>query len=1508
MALAIGASLAGPQPGHALPQPVPPLAASSAEPSVPLGAMGLAATARPYWTGTDTYTSRSRFVGGDVNGDGFGDVIQFAKATATGSRVYFYKEKASSMAKSLAWRGFMPFAKTQVASGDYNGDRKTDLYLLRDRGRGVCTVYVMISNGAVLRAPKRLYTSAKRRLYFARARLTASDPDRDHRDEAVILHDRGSLRPSMLIVGRAHTKVRSMSARRGALAARSKVAGGDVNGDGLGDVIQFYRRTATGSTAFFNKSRRTNMVSYTAWAGSMAFAKAQVASGDYNGDRKTDLYVLYDRGYGASSVFVMMSDGAKLATPKELYRSARGGMWFARARLIAADPDKDGSREAVIVYESGAGRASMLVLDAPNPAPADPGDGTASPAPADPGSGTANPAPADPGGGTPSHSATVGAQVGQDEIKACADCHSMDLPTEHAKPSSSGSRSCATCHPSPRANLVGSWDGTCGACHGATASGGASMAPSRHVALAAGHSLAGSAECVTCHSASLPVIHKNATTRIDGTAVDSCLVCHREVGAPASLAGKTCTTCHSVRVGDHYDAADHSNFWTLPSTCQGSECHAAGAQDLMAVHTRLQSSFGCMDCHASPSAAVIAAIGAGNGACDACHPGVSLTTGHLPPHSVDPPLMSAPPSSLPAYSYYTGSHGASPTVECAGCHVSDLVEEHLGVADASATPRPSRTDSAGVALTCATCHAQPLGTRVYDAINTTHSTACDSCHVVHGPPMAIHASTFVTAPPLPCADCHGNGDLLGIHLQLGQVTTPSGKVLIGCEICHGNFEAPMGAPTQAAIDSGDTLCTACHFQATRDVAAEHPAALDKHTAPAAPNCSACHATGDVRPIHASRAEGSCAVCHANPSSTRIGDITTKTAACVSCHASLDAAVTAHAAYAPAHTSTQTSCAGTGCHAIGSLTTLHSAATTTIAGVAYSGCTVCHRSPTQQPTSSDCVACHPGHEDVTAVHTAPAAPNCSACHATGDVRPIHASRAEGSCAVCHANPSPTRIGDITTKTAACVSCHASLDATVTAHAAYAPAHTSTQTSCAGTGCHAIGSLTTLHSAATTTIAGVAYSGCTVCHRSPTQQPTSSDCVACHPGHADVTAVHTAPAAPNCSACHATGDVRPIHASRAEGACAVCHANPSPTRIGDITTKTAACVSCHASLDVTVTAHAAYAPAHTSAQTSCAGTGCHAIGNLNALHSAATTTVAGVAYSGCTVCHRSPTQQPASSDCTVCHVAGGHVAQHDTAAVVDAGCFGCHFASLDDEHLKQGYACATCHTSTNSAVSTAIANHNRACQACHPAVNGRDYHAAQNSTEYIAGNVSLHRVNSSLPSARTSFVVNGTTYTWSLPAASTWLKTGWTTTSVVTCDNCHSFGGAATGPHGASVLVNIDPAYAADWNTATLGSGSSFPATLICTKCHLGASNSVHSKSDHSGRKCTTCHTGVPHGWRIPRMLAYTTDPAPYAAATGGLTAISLKSRTPTNWQEADCKAGCAGNHSGAIAATWPSTAP
>jgi 5-methylcytosine-specific restriction endonuclease McrA len=194
---------------------------------------------------------------------------------------------------------------------------------------------------------------------------------------------------------------------------------------------------------------------------------------------------------------------------------------------------------------------------------------------------------------------------------------------------------------------------------------------------------------------------------------------------------------------------------------------------------------------------------------------------------------------------------------------------------------------------------------------------------------------------------------------------------------------------------------------------------------------------------------------------------------------------------------------------------------------------------------------------------------------------------------------------------------------------------------------------------------------------------------------------------------------------------------------------------------------------------------------------------------------------------------------------------------------------------------------------------------------------HKVYSSSLGSGLSFAnIQGATRTWPLPTA-TWLSNGWTTISMVTCSDCHGSFTGATGPHGSSMQVN----YAIDSTTGkpydktytsgalSLSNGSMSNKSNLCFKCHpqnLGVNGEPHGQQNHNVA-CTSCHVKIPHAWKRPRLIGYTSDPAPYASTqVNSMRAKSYNPNSNSSWTKTDCGAGCATGTHPAITGTslWP----
>jgi len=542
-----------------------------------------------------------------------------------------------------------------------------------------------------------------------------------------------------------------------------------------------------------------------------------------------------------------------------------------------------------------------------------------------------------------------------------------------------------------------------------------------------------------------------------------------------------------------------------------------------------------------------------------------------------------------------------------------------------------------------------------------------------------------------------------------------------------------------------------------------------------------------------------------------------------------------------------------------------------------------------------------------------------CHAANTLPEVHEPYISryptyaDSCALCHLNSNPDRIP--AGATAACVDCHSGAGDHTALHEADPPA-----TTCTDGGCHS-NNFVTEHEARTNPATGQPYD-CGVCHSTTARQEAKdaiaaykasgakATCATCHfepeqPFHTEKDAKHTS-TTPGCTGCH-NNNLETVHAALP---CSTCHSNPS--RVGDITTKTADCGGCHYS--PTYPFHGQQQNKHQAQFGSDNCGSCHS-DSLETEHFKSSSQTSDGEAIACESCHAGDpswvTQvKPWNKKCVACHpLAGtGHHELHDYSAM-DSGCqaSGCHTKWLDDEHANRGLSCDTCHGSgVSQTVKDAIANHNRACSACHP---GAGDHYAQHESGLDAQCQVCHKTNltdvtqhaaigcdgchqyttGSLAAGDVSGAISGgskncdachkafhedikregnASYhpafevgTNPMTGWNSWVSP-WTPTSITKCTDCHaaSSGYSVAAQDGSTVYLVLP------YPTTTKGSGAR-PSNLLCFKCHstnvygsnAGSSSSGFGKyheSEHGEYGCRVCH--VVHGGDKRRLMGYVYD--------------------------------------------------
>jgi subtilisin family serine protease len=130
---------------------------------------------------------------------------------------------------------------------------------------------------------------------------------------------------------------------------------GDFNGDGKKDVAVLYNygNNTAGIWKFLsNGSSYTASLAWKSAAGAFSWTNSKVTAGDVNSDGKDDLIVLYNYGSNTSGLWTFISNGTSF-TPKIAWKSSPGTFSWDQSKLIAGDFNCDAKEDVQILYNFG---------------------------------------------------------------------------------------------------------------------------------------------------------------------------------------------------------------------------------------------------------------------------------------------------------------------------------------------------------------------------------------------------------------------------------------------------------------------------------------------------------------------------------------------------------------------------------------------------------------------------------------------------------------------------------------------------------------------------------------------------------------------------------------------------------------------------------------------------------------------------------------------------------------------------------------------------------------------------------------------------------------------------------------------------------------------------------------------------------------------------------------------------------------------------------------------------
>jgi len=306
--------------------------------------------------------SKIKSVSGDFNNDGKVDLAIMEDVGNNRTLIHQLTSTGASFAVSTVWdsgAGNWNQPATRIVAGDFNNDGNDDVVAIYGYGGAQTRAFMFASNGAMLTSPVQWWDSGPGNWSVYGSKIASGDFDGDGQVDLAFLYGYDGSRTRLFIAKSTGSSFKSPiqwwdSGPGNWDGPGSKLVTGDFDGDGKTDMGVLYGYSNARTKMWIFKSKGKGFNSPQAWwdsgPGNWDWNGSQVVAGDYNKDGISDFSILYSYGNVQTKVFAGISSGSGFNTPVEVWDSGPGNWAGKGSKLLSGDYSGDGLDDFVILY------------------------------------------------------------------------------------------------------------------------------------------------------------------------------------------------------------------------------------------------------------------------------------------------------------------------------------------------------------------------------------------------------------------------------------------------------------------------------------------------------------------------------------------------------------------------------------------------------------------------------------------------------------------------------------------------------------------------------------------------------------------------------------------------------------------------------------------------------------------------------------------------------------------------------------------------------------------------------------------------------------------------------------------------------------------------------------------------------------------------------------------------------------------------------------------------------
>ncbi|WP_436497278.1 FG-GAP repeat domain-containing protein [Actinokineospora sp. HUAS TT18] len=321
---------------------------------------------------------------GDANGDGVADIAAGYSDGATQNSVYTWHNTPSGAYQPVGIEVNSGYANTavQTVRGDFDGDKLTDIAMIRQEAGDRVTVWIYRAEGTRYIPPTTaaLDTAGHAGWYLANIKPLAGDFDGDGKADLAFFYQYGNCQTKVWTFYGTSTGLTggftqpSWDSTVGQFCwDRIKPVVGDFDNaaDNRDEIGLFYRwdNACDWSVDIFRVPGARGVVTKNATgvkdAGCSDWYKVKAVAGDFDGDGRDDMGNLYNYGNGQAKLWTLASNGnitgATFGTETQRWDSGVGGLDWNKVEAMSA-AQFDAGAEEVLVVEKGTPSTNLWTL------------------------------------------------------------------------------------------------------------------------------------------------------------------------------------------------------------------------------------------------------------------------------------------------------------------------------------------------------------------------------------------------------------------------------------------------------------------------------------------------------------------------------------------------------------------------------------------------------------------------------------------------------------------------------------------------------------------------------------------------------------------------------------------------------------------------------------------------------------------------------------------------------------------------------------------------------------------------------------------------------------------------------------------------------------------------------------------------------------------------------------------------------------------------------------------